>query len=240
MTKLLVSVRSAAEARDAIAGGADVIDVKEPANGPLGAASPAVWREVAERVAAAPQCTLSLATGELLQAGEEALQSLHSICDIFAGRNPVIVKAGLAGCGAKADWRQQVASWSRKLPPHAQPALAAYADFNTADSPSPLEVINAATRENIRFALLDTFDKQAGSLLTHLTIDDLQTWVANARQAGIAVAIAGSLPRAVPTSLLQLQPDYIAVRGAVCDGDRLSQVRKEYVTGMAQQLRATA
>ena len=33
---LLVSVRSAAEAATALAGGADLIDVKEPSRGPLG------------------------------------------------------------------------------------------------------------------------------------------------------------------------------------------------------------
>ena len=37
-TRLLVSVRSAAEAEEALAGGAALIDVKEPANGPLGKA----------------------------------------------------------------------------------------------------------------------------------------------------------------------------------------------------------
>ena len=36
MTKLLVSVRDAAEAIDALAGGADLIDVKEPLAGSLG------------------------------------------------------------------------------------------------------------------------------------------------------------------------------------------------------------
>jgi uncharacterized protein (UPF0264 family) len=38
MTGLLVSVRDAAEAADALAGGADLIDVKEPNAGSLGAA----------------------------------------------------------------------------------------------------------------------------------------------------------------------------------------------------------
>lgn len=33
MTRLLVSVRSAEEARDALAGGADLIDLKEPTQG---------------------------------------------------------------------------------------------------------------------------------------------------------------------------------------------------------------
>ena len=36
MTRLLVSVRSAAEALAALAGDADLIDVKEPAGGSLG------------------------------------------------------------------------------------------------------------------------------------------------------------------------------------------------------------
>ena len=51
MTRLLVSVRSAAEARTALAGGADVIDVKEPAHGSLGRASTEVIREVIDAVA---------------------------------------------------------------------------------------------------------------------------------------------------------------------------------------------
>ena len=37
-SRLLISVRSAEEATVALAGGADLIDVKEPSNGPLGVA----------------------------------------------------------------------------------------------------------------------------------------------------------------------------------------------------------
>jgi len=37
--RLLVSVRDASEARAALAGGAGIIDAKEPLNGPLGAVS---------------------------------------------------------------------------------------------------------------------------------------------------------------------------------------------------------
>ena len=43
--KLLVSVRSAAEAAAALEGGAHVIDVKEPLNGALGNVE--LWREAA-------------------------------------------------------------------------------------------------------------------------------------------------------------------------------------------------
>ena len=38
--QLLVSVRNATEAAAAVLGGADILDVKEPANGPLGRGRP--------------------------------------------------------------------------------------------------------------------------------------------------------------------------------------------------------
>ncbi|MDP7303223.1 MAG: (5-formylfuran-3-yl)methyl phosphate synthase, partial [Pirellulaceae bacterium] len=63
MTELLVSVRDANEAQQALAGGADVIDVKEPARGALGAADPEVWHHV--RRAIPLDVRLSVALGEL-------------------------------------------------------------------------------------------------------------------------------------------------------------------------------
>ena len=63
VAKLLVSVRSGVEALAALAGGADVIDVKEPSHGPLGRAEFALWREVRGRVP--PTVPMSVALGEL-------------------------------------------------------------------------------------------------------------------------------------------------------------------------------
>ena len=51
MTKLLVSVRSVAEARIALAGGVDLIDVKEPRRGSLGAADAGIIAEIVAHVA---------------------------------------------------------------------------------------------------------------------------------------------------------------------------------------------
>ena len=48
--RLLVSVRDADEAEEALAGGADWIDLKEPLDGPLGAVSTARAREVVQCV----------------------------------------------------------------------------------------------------------------------------------------------------------------------------------------------
>ncbi|MFM7109040.1 MAG: (5-formylfuran-3-yl)methyl phosphate synthase, partial [Planctomycetaceae bacterium] len=67
---LLVSVRDAAEAIEAVAGGAAIVDVKDPARGPLGGPSPAVAAAVAAVVAG--RTPWPLACGELAPYGAAA------------------------------------------------------------------------------------------------------------------------------------------------------------------------
>ena len=50
MVRLLISVRNAFEAENALAGGADLIDIKEPANGSLGPADVSKGHEIASVV----------------------------------------------------------------------------------------------------------------------------------------------------------------------------------------------
>ena len=61
--KLLVSVVSADEARIAAAAGADIVDVKNPAEGSLGAPSPAVIAAVRDAVGA--ERPVSAAIGDM-------------------------------------------------------------------------------------------------------------------------------------------------------------------------------
>ena len=58
--RLLISVADAAEARIALEGDADIIDVKDPARGTLGSADSAVLREVVEVVGAARPVSAAL------------------------------------------------------------------------------------------------------------------------------------------------------------------------------------
>src|SRR5437867_1331389 len=85
MTQLLISVRSVAEAEAAIAGGAEIIDIKEPARGSLGRADDAVVRAIVEHVAG--RQPISMALGELLD--DPGWPD-----ELFTG----LVKIGLAGC----------------------------------------------------------------------------------------------------------------------------------------------
>src|SRR6187402_1196662 len=122
MTGLLISVRSADEAAIALAGGADVIDVKEPSRGALGAATPFVWDEVRQVVAG--RRPVSVALGELLDDDIEELASAAFGCE-FA-------KIGLAGCQGSAGWMSRWVQTIGQLPPGVQPVPVAYADWHGA------------------------------------------------------------------------------------------------------------
>src|SRR5262249_54204912 len=65
-TRLLVSVRSAAEAVSALDGGADIIDIKEPERGSLGRADNATMTAILDAVSG--RKPVSAACGELLEA----------------------------------------------------------------------------------------------------------------------------------------------------------------------------
>jgi uncharacterized protein (UPF0264 family) len=225
MTQLLVSVRSAEEARLAIEGGAALIDVKEPHLGSLGAASPEVWRAVAETVDGTRR--LSAALGELrdfLRIDASALASYH-----FA-------KLGLAGCADHPDWIDQWRTALRSLPPHVQPVAVAYADYATCAAPSPDEVLEVGHSLGCRALLIDTYDKSRGGLLGHLSVTTLDSLVGAARRRRLLTVLAGSLNRDDVPRLLPLAPDFLAVRGAVCATSRAGSIDGELVRSFAASL----
>ena len=61
--RLLVSVRDASEAEAALAGGADIIDAKEPLNGPLGPVAPDTLAAITAAVAG--KTPISVALGDV-------------------------------------------------------------------------------------------------------------------------------------------------------------------------------
>jgi uncharacterized protein (UPF0264 family) len=209
MTELLVSVRSRDECVTALQTAVGVIDVKEPARGSLGAADMSVIREVVALVAGRRR--VSVALGELRdfdlprQAGLPAVDYL---------------KLGLAGCADWPAWRTAWhAAWQR-LPRGSRRVAVAYADATVARAPHWTEVLEAGRACGCSVLLLDTYDKSAGGLLDWLDRAELEQLRQATRQAAMRVALAGSLTRRQVTLLLELAPDFVAVRGAVCAGGR--------------------
>jgi uncharacterized protein (UPF0264 family) len=230
---LLVSVRSAEEAEDALAGGADLIDVKEPARGPLGRADDAVITAVVGRVAG--RQPVSAALGELT-----AGASLPLVPGLQ------YVKWGLAGWRRTRDWWRalhRIAGAQTVGSPTV--VTVAYADWRQAASPPVAEVCDFALARPGSTLLLDTFLKvphPSGARLFHL-LDCLSAgWIgelcARCRAAGVRVALAGALGPAEIEALLPARPDWFAVRGSVCDAGRAGTVSARRVRALADLLRS--
>lgn len=228
---LLVSVRSAAEAASALAGGADVIDIKEPDRGALGAANPHVWRDVLETVAG--RVPVSAALGELFTADASSV-SVQDLAANTAGL--AFAKIGLAGAITMADWP---ALWKQSfaaLPRSVVPVAVAYADWQSAQAPSPEEVIDRGAAFGCPLVLFDTFDKSGGCLLDHLPPAVLARLIRRAEQRGMKTVLAGSLSLSLLPRVLPLSPALIAVRGAACCGNRRSAIDADQVRALAAAL----
>ena len=210
MTSLLVSVRSAAEAQIALDGGVDLIDIKEPLRGSLGAAEPTVWEEI-QRVVGG-RAPVSIALGEAL---DDDVRRRASRAHGFR-----FAKVGLAGCAALRDWREPWEAVLRELPFGVGAVAVAYADAQAAGAPRPEEIVAAAGELGCQGFLIDTWDKSRGSLNDHLSLAQLADLCLQARQSHLLIALAGSLRIGHLAAILKLAPDYLAVRGAVCRGDR--------------------
>jgi uncharacterized protein (UPF0264 family) len=225
---LLVSVRSATEALAALAGGADVIDVKEPNQGSLGASDDDTISAVVQTVAG--RTTVSAAFGELIDltiaSNGDRMRALVDGISLF--------KLGLARCSSLNDWQTR---WQHALNTtisnssneNAQAVAVVYADWRAAQAPSPQDILSAAIQRRCPALLIDTWDKSTGTLFDHWRTDDLQNFMAEVRSHDICVVLAGSLTAQGVITAARLGPDLVAVRTAACEGGRTGTVSETKV-----------
>jgi (5-formylfuran-3-yl)methyl phosphate synthase len=209
MSKLLVSVRNALEARMAVAAGVDLIDVKEPNLGSLGAASFQTILEIFEEVG--DTVPLSVALGELTDSPRIDPSALSGVS--FA-------KLGLAQCGGSSDWQRQ---WERVLdglPTTVGRVAVVYADATIANSPPEQVILKAAVKLGCRAVLLDTWSKSGGPVTRRWSLERIRRFVLAVQESHMIAVVGGSLSGESLEQVLGLSPDFVAVRGAVCAGER--------------------
>lgn len=203
---LLASVANLAEVIPALTLGADIIDLKDPKRGALGAwpraLLPAAVAAVAGRVpVSATVGDLPMEPGTLLNA---------TLTTAAAGVD--YVKVGLFG------GRGQDACIT---------ALAAAAEAGVrlvavlmVDRRPELSVLPLLARMGFTGVMLDTADKGAGGLRRHLSPRELAAFVEAARTLGLVTGLAGSLKVDDVAPLAAFRPTYLGFRGALCGGQR--------------------
>ncbi|HET6867409.1 MAG TPA: (5-formylfuran-3-yl)methyl phosphate synthase [Solirubrobacteraceae bacterium] len=221
--KLLVSVVSAAEAREALAGGADIIDVKDPREGALGAPSPRVLSQVVQAVGGA--VPVSVALGDVPDLPHTAAMAARGAASCGAD----FVKLGLR-CVNDPDRAASLMSVVADAVGSEVAVIAA----TYADTGAPGWLPALVERTGIAGALIDTFVKDGRGLYAWLSEAELADLIARTHSVGGTFAVAGQLRLG---ELGRVPADVVGVRSAVCRGsDRTAHLEQTLVAAAVAEL----
>ncbi len=234
--KLLISPKNEIEALEAIAGGADIIDVKNPKEGPLGANFPWIIRQIKHLTPA--NIELSCTLGEMPNLpGSMALAAFGAAT---IGVN--YVKAGLYGLKTLKEavyLMQSITKAVKDFNPPVKVVASGYADSPKIGTVDPLLVPKIAFDAQTDIAMIDTAIKDGNNLFTFLTKSQLQGFVDEAHDYGLKVALAGSLQKKDLPMVYNLGADIVGLRGAACTmSDRVNgQISREKVRELVEVVR---
>jgi (5-formylfuran-3-yl)methyl phosphate synthase len=205
MTRMLASVATLEEVEQALSSGADLIDLKDPAQGalgawPIGAIAAAVRLVGGRRPVSATIGDLPMRSMLVAEAAERT-----------ASTGVDIVKVGFFAGG---DARLCICELGRLTVGGVKLVAVLFADQDP-----DLNLVPALAAAGFHGVMLDTADKRAGGLRDHLDHDELRGFVALARDAGLLTGLAGSLRLHDVAPLAALGPDYLGFRGALCRSD---------------------
>ncbi len=234
--KLLISPQNSEEAAEAIAGGADIVDVKNPKEGPLGANFPWVVSEIRRLVPGdvALSCTLGEAPS---LPGSMALAAYGA-----ASLGVDYVKAGLGGVKTLEEavaLLEGIVRAAKMCNPQVKVVVAGYGDYQRANSIEPQLVVHAAFVAKADLAMLDTAVKDGKNLFDFQSSEQLKVFVDLAHQRGLGVALAGALRAQDLPVICKLGADFAGLRGAVCSTSNrdTGKIMRERVFELAEIIR---
>ncbi|HEX4260684.1 MAG TPA: (5-formylfuran-3-yl)methyl phosphate synthase [Acetobacteraceae bacterium] len=214
MTRMLASVTGPEEAELALASGADVIDLKDPAGGAFAAVSLETVRATVRAVAG--RRPVSAVAGELPMRAQTVVAAVGALAEcgvdfvklgILAG-DPLPVIAALAPLAARV--RLIAVLFADRVP-----------DFG---------LLPMLAQARFAGAMLDTAAKDGARLLDHMPLPRLRAFVEACRSERLMAGLAGALEAPDVPRLLLLGPDVLGFRGALTGpGGRAAPIAREAV-----------
>jgi (5-formylfuran-3-yl)methyl phosphate synthase len=227
---LLASVLGPEEAGVALRGGADILDLKDPREGSLGACTPAVLRSVVRLRDAEWERGHSAADGPRRPRVSAALGDATNRPGTFAlaaagaaACGVDYLKVGLRGLRGERESRRFLAAVvraARESAPDVGVIAAAYAEARDLGIVEPRFLPQVAQSAGAAGCLIDTAVKDGRILFDHLDAETIARFIADCRGRGLLCGLAGSLGPAQAPLLVELGPDVVGVRGAICEGGR--------------------
>ena len=219
--QLLVSPQDIPEARRSLA--ADIIDVKKPSEGSLGANFPWVIREI-KALSTKP---VSAAIGDFDdKPGGASLAAYGAAC---SGADYIKVGLMFDGIDKASDLIESVVKAVKDEFPEKRVVISAYSDYVRLGSISPFDMAPLVAKAGADLAMIDTGIKDGKSTFDFMDEATLTRFTWKNHDLGIGTAIAGAMKMEDIPVLKRINPDIIGVRGMVCGGDRNASIREDLV-----------
>lgn len=217
---LLISPINTEEAHEAIEGGADIIDVKNPKEGSLGANFPWVIKSVREMT---PKDMLVSATlGDVPY--KPGTVSLAALGASVSGAD--YIKVGLYGTknyDEAVEVMKNVVKTVNDYNDNALVVASGYADAHRIGAVDPMEIPKVTADSGADLAMVDTAVKDGKTLFDFMDKEMIAKFNDEIHDYGLKSALAGSVQKNQLLTLNQLGCDVVGIRGAACiDGDRNS------------------
>jgi uncharacterized protein (UPF0264 family) len=226
--RLLVSPRDVAEAKRSSA--ADIIDVKRPAEGSLGANFPWVIRAV-RNLSEKP---VSAAIGDFdFKPGGAALAAYGAA---HAGADYIKIGLMFDGSERAEEVIEAVVKAVKDEFPDKYVVIAAYSDHARLGAISPFAMSPIAAAAGADVAMVDTGMKDGKSTFDFMDEESLVEFTTLNREGGMQTALAGSLKFDQLPALRRINPDIIGVRGMVCGGNRNATIQEDLVVRLARMV----
>ncbi len=201
MTGMLASVKNVAEAQIVLQANVDIIDLKQPEFGALGALPIELVAEIVTEING--RLPVSATVGDLPM--DENL-IFNAVCEM-AKTGVDFVKIGFFPA---ENWQVCV----QKLASITENTRLIAVLF--ADTKPDFSIISQLKTANFSGVMLDTMNKKNGSLTDVMTRETITEFVGLAKTHNLLCGLAGSLRLENIAPLLPLNADYLGFRGALC------------------------
>lgn len=211
MTGMLASVTTDSEASIVLAEAVDIIDLKNPLEGALGALNTCIVSKVVNTVN--KRVITSATIGDVDPNDPELLRKI----EMMAATGVDIVKVGLF---TSMPTEHFIYTLRQACAQKIELVIVLLAEHYLG-----IKSVNTLLQTGIKGVMLDTKNKNGIRLTDILSVNSLKEFVELVRMNGLLTGLAGSLRLEDIDSLLELKPDYLGFRGALCvKGNRISQL----------------
>lgn len=231
MPQLLISVRSVNEAKIALQCGTDIIDLKDPDQGALGALPLELITEIVTFVHSrgkAERKVISATIGDLAMEPELILKHVLALSR---------TKVDIIKIGFFSDSSDRLTDFQRclnVLKTVAKTGVKLIAVLFV-ENEYPASLVNAVKNAGFYGVMFDTAYKNGVTFLNYFSVDEIAAVTKSVQAQGLLFGLAGSLNLQHMAIIKAIAPDYIGFRGGICvnhqrkselDSEKIREIRE--------------